>query len=102
MSDRLVGADGAVELTGQVALVTGGARRKDRSHAEALAAAGAIVVVADVVARVGLVDYPLATAADLEETVAAIRAAPPTRTADSRRPGWDDGLKSTKRLVELA
>jgi NAD(P)-dependent dehydrogenase (short-subunit alcohol dehydrogenase family) len=64
----------AVELAGRVALVTGGARGQGRSHAAALAAAGATVVVADIAGPVASVGYPLASAAELDDTVAGIRA----------------------------
>jgi SDR family mycofactocin-dependent oxidoreductase len=60
------------QLTGQVALVTGGARGQGRAHAVALAAAGATVVVCDIAAPLATVPYPLATPADLGETVRII------------------------------
>lgn len=62
-------------LDGRVAVVTGGGRGQGRAHAVALAAAGADVVVCDVPRDVDSVGYPLATAADLADTVAAVEAA---------------------------
>jgi SDR family mycofactocin-dependent oxidoreductase len=56
-------------LNGQVALITGGARGQGRSHAIALAREGADIVVTDIAADVATIDYPLATPAELEETV---------------------------------
>jgi SDR family mycofactocin-dependent oxidoreductase len=61
------------QLDGKVALVTGGARGQGRAHALALAAQGAEVVVCDIAAQIPTVQYPMATAADLEETVRRIR-----------------------------
>ena len=63
------------ELAGQVALVTGGARGQGRSHALALAAAGATVVVCDIAAQIPTVPYAMATPADLDETVALVTKA---------------------------
>jgi SDR family mycofactocin-dependent oxidoreductase len=62
-------------LDGQVALVTGGARGQGRSHAHALAAEGATVIVGDIADQIETVPYPMATPADLEQTVTAIREA---------------------------
>ena len=55
-------------LDGRVALITGGARGQGRAHALALAAEGAIVVIADAPQPMNLT-YPLATEDDLRETV---------------------------------
>jgi SDR family mycofactocin-dependent oxidoreductase len=63
------------ELEGRVALVTGGARGQGRSHAIALAAAGANVVVCDIAAQIPTVPYPMGSPEDLDETVALIRKA---------------------------
>lgn len=62
------------DLTGKVAWVTGGARGQGRAHARALAAAGAFVVVSDIAAQIDTATYPLATPAELADTVAQINA----------------------------
>lgn len=62
------------DLTGRVALVTGGARGMGRSHAVALAAAGADVVLVDACAPMPSAAYPMATEADLHETAELVRA----------------------------
>lgn len=63
------------QLEGRVALVTGGARGQGRSHALALAAEGATVVVCDIAEQIPTVAYPMPTPEDLTATVTAIRAA---------------------------
>ena len=63
------------ELDGRVALVTGAARGQGRAHARALAAAGATVVASDIAAQIPTVDYPMASPADLAETVRLVRQA---------------------------
>src|SRR5262245_2696060 len=60
-------------LDGRVALVTGAGRGQGRSHALALAAEGADIVVCDIAADIATVPYPLATKAGLDETVALVR-----------------------------
>lgn len=62
------------DLTGQVAFVTGAARGQGRSHALALAEAGADIVAVDACTDVGTAPYPLATPADLEATAKEIEA----------------------------
>jgi SDR family mycofactocin-dependent oxidoreductase len=57
------------QLDGRVAFITGGARGQGRSHALALAAEGADIVVADIAADLPVLGYPLATADQLAETV---------------------------------
>lgn len=57
------------QLEGKVAFITGAARGQGRSHAEALAALGADIVGIDICAQVPTVSYPMATPADMEETV---------------------------------
>ena len=59
-------------LEGRVALVTGAARGQGRSHALALAHAGADVVLVDIAAQIESVDYPLATADDLAAAAEAV------------------------------
>lgn len=71
----------AAELDGQVAIITGGARGQGRSHALALAALGARIVVCDVPAPMISVTYPLGTAEDLAETVELVKKAGGTAVA---------------------
>jgi SDR family mycofactocin-dependent oxidoreductase len=59
----------------RVALVTGAARGQGRSHAVRFAEEGADLVICDRCEDLTTVPYGLASAADLEETVAAIEAA---------------------------
>jgi SDR family mycofactocin-dependent oxidoreductase len=55
-------------VEGKVALVTGAARGQGRSHALALAREGADVIAVDICRDYDTVDYPMATAGDLEQT----------------------------------
>jgi SDR family mycofactocin-dependent oxidoreductase len=61
-------------LAGQVALVTGAARGQGRSHALALAEAGADVALLDLCGPLATTPYPPAGAADLRETADRVRA----------------------------
>ena len=64
-----------VDLTGKTALVTGGARGQGRSHALALAQAGASVAILDVCEDLENVSYPLSSQADMDETMRLINEA---------------------------
>jgi SDR family mycofactocin-dependent oxidoreductase len=61
-------------LDGKVAVVSGAARGQGRSHAVRLAEEGADIIAMDICNDVGSAPYPLATRADLEQTVAAVEA----------------------------
>ncbi|HVX21434.1 MAG TPA: mycofactocin-coupled SDR family oxidoreductase [Acidimicrobiales bacterium] len=63
------------QLDGQVAIVTGAGRGQGRSHAVALAGEGATVVACDLAAQIGSVPFPLASKADLDETVELVEGA---------------------------
>jgi SDR family mycofactocin-dependent oxidoreductase len=60
------------DLTGQVAFITGAARGQGRSHALALAEAGADIIAVDICADVDTAPYPLAVSADLAATAKEI------------------------------
>ncbi|KMO78738.1 3-ketoacyl-ACP reductase [Mycolicibacterium chubuense] len=62
-------------LEGRVAFITGVARGQGRSHAVRLAAEGAHVIGVDICADIPANGYPMATEADLDETVALVEAA---------------------------
>jgi (+)-trans-carveol dehydrogenase len=64
----------ANRLAGKVAFVTGAARGQGRSHAVRLAAEGADIIAVDALEQFSSVKYPLASKADLDETVAQIEA----------------------------
>jgi (+)-trans-carveol dehydrogenase len=64
----------AGRVEGKVAFITGAARGQGRSHAIRLAEEGADIIAVDHCADIDTVDYPMATSADLEETVKAIEA----------------------------
>jgi SDR family mycofactocin-dependent oxidoreductase len=61
-------------LDGKVALITGAARGQGRAHAVRLARSGVDLIVTDICAEVAEVPYPMATRADLEETVRLVEA----------------------------
>ncbi len=57
------------KLDGKVAVITGGARGQGRSHAVTLAREGANIVICDVCEQLPTVQIPMATEADMAETV---------------------------------
>lgn len=61
-------------LEGKVAFITGAGRGQGRSHATRLAQEGADIVALDILEDVEGMPYPMATEADREQTVAAVRA----------------------------
>ena len=93
-------------LSGKVAFVTGAARGQGRSHAARLAAEGADIIAVDVCEQLESVPYPMATKADLDETVAAVEAVDRrilARAADVRdlaalRAVVDEGVAQLGRL----
>ncbi len=64
----------AGRVAGEVALITGAARGQGRSHAVRLAQEGADIIAVDLCDQVASVGYPLATQADLAETVRLVEA----------------------------
>jgi len=64
----------AGRFEGKVALITGAARGQGRSHAVRLASEGADVIALDICGQLDSVAYPLATSADLAETVSEVEA----------------------------
>jgi SDR family mycofactocin-dependent oxidoreductase len=62
------------KLDGKVAFITGAARGQGRSHAVRLAQEGADIIAVDICEQVPSVTYPMATPADLAETVAQVEA----------------------------
>lgn len=80
------------DLDGRVAFITGAARGQGRSHALLLAEQGAAIIAVDICAQIASVPYPLASEADLEQTVKEVKAVGGrivARKADVRDP---DGL----------
>jgi (+)-trans-carveol dehydrogenase len=63
------------DMTGRVALITGGARGQGRAHALAFAGRGADIAVCDACTQYASVPYAMATEDDLEETARQVRAA---------------------------
>src|SRR6201992_2155463 len=61
-------------VEGKVAFITGAARGQGRSHAIRLAEEGADIIAVDLAAQVDSVPYPMATPADLAQTVKEVAA----------------------------
>jgi (+)-trans-carveol dehydrogenase len=59
-------------VEGKVAFITGAARGQGRAHAVRLASEGADIIAVDICAPIDSVPYPLATEADLKETVGLV------------------------------
>jgi NAD(P)-dependent dehydrogenase (short-subunit alcohol dehydrogenase family) len=64
----------AGRLEGKVALITRSARGQGRSHARRPAGEGADVIAVDICRQIDIVAYPLATAANMAETVIGVEA----------------------------
>jgi SDR family mycofactocin-dependent oxidoreductase len=62
------------KLEGKVAFITGAARGQGRSHAVRLAQEGADIIAVDICRQIETVAYPMATPADLAETVKEVEA----------------------------
>ena len=62
------------DFEGKVAFVTGAARGQGRSHTVRLAEEGADIIAIDLCGDISDVPYPLATRADLDETVRQVEA----------------------------
>ena len=61
-------------VEGKVAFITGAARGQGRNHAVRLAEEGADIIAVDISTPVASVGYPMASAADLAETVRLVEA----------------------------
>ena len=61
-------------VEGKVAFITGAARGQGRSHAIRLAQEGADIIAVDLCDQIATVEYPMATADDLAETVKQVEA----------------------------
>lgn len=62
------------KLDGKVAFITGAARGQGRSHAVRLAQEGADIIAIDICRQIDSVAYPMATSADLEQTVSEVES----------------------------
>ena len=96
-------------LDGKVAFVTGAARGQGRSHARRLAEEGADIIAIDACATPGWLSYPLASEADLAQTVKEVEAAGlrvVARRADVRdlgtvRAALDEGVAELGGLLDI-
>ncbi len=62
-------------MTGKTVLITGAAQSQGRSHAVAMAQAGACVIAVDSCTQLDIVDYPMGTPEGLAETVRLVEEA---------------------------
>jgi SDR family mycofactocin-dependent oxidoreductase len=93
-------------VEGKVAFITGAARGQGRSHAIRLAEEGADIIAVDVCRDYDTVSYPLASEADLAETVKAVEALDrrivatqaDVRDAAGLKSALDDGVTQLGRL----
>ena len=93
-------------LEGKVAFITGVARGQGRSHAVRFAEEGADIIGVDICADIPGTGYPLATRADLDETVALVEkldrrmiaGVGDVRDRESMRKVLDDGMAQLGRL----
>ena len=93
-------------VEGKVAFITGAARGQGRSHAVRLAEEGADIIAVDICRDYGTVPYPMATEADLAETVKAVEAldrrivatVADVRDAGALKAAVDDGVAQLGRL----
>jgi SDR family mycofactocin-dependent oxidoreductase len=96
----------AGRVEGKVAFITGAARGQGRSHALRLAEEGADIIAVDLCEDIKSVDYPLATRADLDETVRLVEALgrrvvaaeADVRDTESLRAAVDAGVAELGRL----
>jgi SDR family mycofactocin-dependent oxidoreductase len=96
----------AGRVEGKVVFVTGAGRGQGRSHAIRLAEEGADVIAVDVLEDYATVGYPMATRADLDETVTAVEALDrriiatkaDVRDADAVKAAVDAGVAELGRL----
>ena len=96
----------AGRVAGKVAFITGAARGQGRAHAIRLAEEGADIIAIDICRDYGTVGYPLATEAELAETVKAVEAldrrivatVADVRDAGALKAAVDDGVAQLGRL----
>ena len=96
----------AGRVAGKVAFITGAARGQGRAHAIRLAEEGAEIIAIDICRDYDTVGYPLATKADLAETVKAVEAldrrivatVADVREAGALKTAVDDGVAQLGRL----
>jgi SDR family mycofactocin-dependent oxidoreductase len=96
----------AGRVAGKVAFITGAARGQGRAHAIRLAEEGAEIIAVDICRDYDTVGYPMATEAELAETVKAVEAldrrivatVADVRDAGALKAAVDDGVAQLGRL----